>query len=137
MNFLLLCEGAGRLKQLEKGLTQNPDCRVTRAVSGKDAMDKITDKSLSFDLVVIDEKVEGKPGKAWVTSIVSVNPMVNTALVSSLSEEDFHEFTEGLGVLMGISPNADETEAEKMVERLSKLLTLYQNLGSQGRNVSC
>lgn len=130
MNFLLVCDETNPLKQLEQGLAKRTDCQVSRAMSGRDALEKVKDTSNGYDLVIIDQEVDGTPGKTWVENIISTNPMINTALVSGLSEEDFHEDTEGLGVLMCLPPNPDETEAEKVVERLSKLLSLYQNLGS-------
>lgn len=130
MNILLMCNDSASLKQLEQGLTQRSDCQVTRAVSGNDALDKIGDKAHAVDLVIIDQVVEGSLGKAWVEKIISVNPMINTVLVSGLSEKDFHEDTEGLGVLLCIPPNPDESVAELVVERLSKVLSLFQNLGS-------
>ena len=129
MNFLLVCNGTDPLKELEKGLISQSGCIVTRAASGDEALTKVTDKSATFDLVIMDQTLDGASGKTWVEKIVSANPMINTALVSDLNEKDFHEETEGLGILMRISPSPDESEAAMVVERLSKVLSLYKNLG--------
>lgn len=128
MNFLLVCNDKDSLKQLQSGLEKQADCSISRAVSGEDALSSLTDPSVSYDLVIVDKELDQSPGKDWVEKIVAVNAMVNTALVSDLSDEDFHEYTEGLGVLMKISPTPDEAEATLVVERLSKVLSLYQSL---------
>lgn len=130
MNFLLVCNEADSLKQLETGLNTQSEVMVTRAFSGREALDKVTGKGAAFDLVILDRELDGSPGKAWIEKIIAVNAMINTALVSDLDEKDFHEETEGLGILMKISPAPDESEAATVVERLSKVLSLYKNLGS-------
>ena len=50
-----------------------------------------------------------------------VNAMVNTAVVSPLSDEEFHEASEGLGIL-GRLPN--EPGMSDAVELLHKLITV-------------
>lgn len=130
MNFLLVYNDEGPLKQLQSGLEKQADCNISRAVSGEEALLSVTDPSASFDLVIVDRVLDQLPGKDWVEKIIAANAMINTALVSELTDEDFHEYTEGLGILMKISPTPDEAEAALVVERLSKVLSLYQSLRS-------
>ena len=88
------------------------------------ALDLMADKAA--DLVIVDENVENQPGRMWVERLIKKNPMINTALVSSLSAEDFHEATEGLGILMQIPPEADGAVADDVVSRMDKLLSFYR-----------
>lgn len=132
INVLLVCDGPDALKDLERGLGRCPDTCVIRAKSGHASLGLIAESSARIDLVVVDQSVEGQPGLRWVEQTVAVNPMVNTALVSELSDDDFHEYTEGLGVLMRIPPDSDETTATQVVKRLSKVISLNQSLGAEG-----
>ncbi|MDA8403021.1 MAG: hypothetical protein M0Z56_02315, partial [Desulfobacteraceae bacterium] len=80
------------------------------------------------DLVIVDDTISGLPGKRFVEQMINMNPMINMALVSSLSDDDFHENTEGLGVLMQIPINPEEAVATTVIERLVKVLSLYNHL---------
>jgi hypothetical protein len=59
-----------------------------------------------------------------VREIISANAMVNTAVVSALSEEDFHDKSEGLGVLcrLPIVPGCNDSEA--LLQKLRRVLGL-------------
>ncbi|MCK9239263.1 hypothetical protein, partial [Desulfocurvus sp.] len=48
------------------------------------------------ELVVIDENLPGMPSLELAGALLRVNAMINTAVVSALGEEDFHEASEGL-----------------------------------------
>jgi len=50
--------------------------------------------------------------------------MINCACVSPLPPEDFHETSEGLGVLMQLPVNPGKFEAEDLLKRLKNLKDL-------------
>jgi hypothetical protein len=56
--------------------------------------------------------------------LVNANAMINTALVSRLSPEDFHETSEGLGVLLQLPEIPAEKEAENIVSSLKQIFAL-------------
>ena len=130
IHFLIVSNHMDSMNLFEQGLAQHCECRIDRANTGQEALSKVMDKALNYDLVIVDKEVSGTSGKRWLSKIITANPMVNTALVSDLSDEDFHEDTEGFGVLMKISPSPDQSEAGHVVERLTKVLSLYQNISS-------
>lgn len=70
-------------------------------------------------LLIIDEEVKGRPGLEIARDVVMSNPMVNLAVVSSLSEEDFHEASEGLGILARVSPEPGEKDGALLLEALA------------------
>lgn len=123
MKFLLVSERPENLNNLDKGLLKCPDAQVLTATSSEAALAVIADKPV--DLVIVDEQISGLPGKRFVEKMITMNPMINTAIVSSLSEHDFHEDTEGLGVLMQIPINPEESVAATVIERLGKVISLY------------
>lgn len=130
MTFLLVCDGPEKLKGLEAGLTGLADTKVVRMDSGSTVLAGLENKTLSADLFVVDDTVGGLPGMKLIEQMVAVNAMVNTALVSDLSDEDFHEYTEGLGILIRIPKDAKPADAARVAEHLGKVLSLYQQMGS-------
>ncbi|MBC8246600.1 MAG: hypothetical protein H8E81_03365 [Deltaproteobacteria bacterium] len=83
----------------------------------------------SFDLAVADENIAGASGLEFAEKLVSVNPMINCAVVSPLSSKDFHEASEGLGVLMQLPVRPDEKQAQMLIKRLKKVLNLTHRPG--------
>ncbi len=72
-------------------------------------------------LTIIDERIDGKSGIAIAREVIMKNAMADIALVSSLSEEAFHEASEGLGIVAQLPPWPDETHAERLIEVLATL----------------
>jgi hypothetical protein len=57
-----------------------------------------------------------------VQKLLMVNAMVNTAVVSPLSEAEFHDASEGLGVLGRLPGEPEVGAAADLIERLKKML---------------
>ena len=74
-----------------------------------------------FDLVVADENLGDMTGLDFTEKLVAINPMVNCALISSLSGEDFHEAGEGLGILAQLPANPAKEHAEPLLKTLRQL----------------
>ena len=55
------------------------------------------------ELVVIDNNLPGMTALELAGALLRVNAMINTALVSTLDAEAFHEASEGLGILMPLA----------------------------------
>ena len=124
MRILLVSDNPSGFDSLHQGLLKQSGVMVDMAGTLDEAM-----AGISVDmpaLVVVDESLGGVSGKQVIEDMIRKNPMVNTALVSPLSDEDFHEDTEGLGILMPIRKNAGEAQARELIERLEKLLSLYK-----------
>ena len=75
----------------------------------------------AVDLVIVDEQLDDMSGIEFVHQFVKVNPLANTAIVGSLPEAEFHEATEGLGVLMQLPPRPREADAESLLAVLAKI----------------
>ncbi len=78
-------------------------------------------KGRAVDLVIVDEQLDDISGIEFVEQFVKVNPLANTAIVGSLPEAEFHEATEGLGVLMQLPPRPQERDAENLLAILAKI----------------
>ena len=107
------------LSELVSMLTLKTDVEGFRVESGKMALDAA--EKLTPDLIVIDEQLDDMSGLDLAQRVLSVNAFINTALVSSLSDEDFHEASEGLGVLMKLSPEPVKNEADILLKKLASI----------------
>mmetsp|Transcript_4917 Transcript_4917/g.2741 ORF Transcript_4917/g.2741 Transcript_4917/m.2741 type:complete len:123 (+) Transcript_4917:8133-8501(+) len=95
---------------------------VAWAESGSIAFSMISEKT--FDLVITDESLGDMTSLEFAKKLVTVNPMINCAVVSSLSSEDFHEASEGLGILMQLPPQPDKIHTENLLQHLNNILNI-------------
>lgn len=95
---------------------------ITTSKNGETALKLI--KNNKYDLAVVAETLPDMTGIEFVEKLVMESPMMNTAILSDLSKEDFHEATEGLGVLMAIPLDAVEKEARYLMDYLAKIMSI-------------
>lgn len=92
------------------------------AASGDQALKTIRKKK--FDLVITDESLGDMKGLELIKQLVAINPMINCAVVSSLSQEDYHEASEGLGILMQLPYKPGRAEGQRLMAHLNQILGL-------------
>ncbi len=78
------------------------------------------------DLVVVDENMGDMTGIEFMKNLLAINPMINCAAVSPLSHEDFHEASEGLGVLAQLPVSPGKLDVENLLKRLNDLKNLLK-----------
>ncbi len=122
ITILLISESNDSLSGLASGLRQYNEIEIVRAESCQKAFDMISGKT--FDLAVVDENIAGMTGLEFAQKMVTVDPITNCAVVSPLSSKDFHEASEGLGVLMQLPIRPDEKQAEALLKRLKEVVNL-------------
>ena len=69
-------------------------------------------------LIIVDEQVGALSGLDLVRRLMKVNAFLNTVVLSTMSHEDFHLLTEGLGILAKLSIQPGEKEADRIFELL-------------------
>jgi CheY-like chemotaxis protein len=119
INILLACRRKASLSPLDDGLAAH-GVNITWTDSGTKGLSVVAGKSL--DLVVSDEDLEDMKGLEFIRRVILKNPMVNCALVSSLSPDVFHEASEGLGILMQLPVKPGPEHAEKLLLHLNSIL---------------
>jgi hypothetical protein len=87
--------------------------------SGRKALSAVSEKV--FDLLVTDETLDDMTGLELIRSVIASHPMLNCAAVSSLLPGDFHESSEGLGILMQLPVGPGKEEADQLLEHLKKI----------------
>lgn len=71
--------------------------------------------------MVIDETLDGISNIDIARDVIFANAMINLVLVSSLSAEDFHVVSEGLGVLASLPPYPGQDDAARLIEIMKSL----------------
>jgi CheY-like chemotaxis protein len=106
------------LTDLSLGL-ETPEGAMHWASTGLQALEMI--RTTPFDLVVTDEQLGDTSGLAFIKRLVKANPMINCAAVSSLSKADYHEASEGLGILMQLPVRPSKADGEALMAYLKKV----------------
>lgn len=107
-----------------KSILDQSGVHTTYLNSGQKALSTISKEA--FDLLIADEDLGDMTGLQLIESVVTQNPMLNCAVISSLTHDDFHEASEGLGVLMQLSNEPDKTEVDQLLEQLRKIQSFTQ-----------
>jgi len=118
-HILLITSPQKKFTEFVDGLTRERTVEVIRTNSSKAALEGLSDATP--DLVIIDEEVGGTPGLKIAHDILMKNAMVNQVLVSSLSSDEFHEASEGLGIMLQLPPEPDAAQAEIVLKTLRKM----------------
>ena len=103
-------------------LSEFDDVKLSRAGSGRDVLDLVSAEPVS--LVVCDEKLPDMTCLEAAHQLLMANPMVNCACVSEMDEDEFHEASEGLGLLAKVPPAPGPDDARRLLDRLKRVLGL-------------
>lgn len=66
---------------------------------------------------VIDRELNGVEAIEIVRRLLHINAFINTAVLSDMDEDTFHEYSEGLGILAALPMMPGEKEANDLAER--------------------
>ena len=72
-------------------------------------------------LAVVDSEIGKEDGISLVRKMLGVNAWLHTALVSGLSEKEFHHRSEGLGVLVQLPPTPDQEATQGLIDALKSV----------------
>lgn len=116
LKLLLVVSKNGTLSKLESILNDYDDIELSYAESGETALGMLSEKEI--DLVVTDEELSDMTGLEFAQRLITQSPMTNCVAISSLSEKDFHEASEGLGLMSHLPVHPDNEAVEKLMENL-------------------
>jgi DNA-binding response OmpR family regulator len=125
MARILIVANPSNLIAFQAFLVQDSGVEVLRASTGREALEILGGKSVST--VVVDEVLPDWSAQSFVRKLTSLQPLINCAMVSSLTPEDFHEATEGLGIFMQLPVDPGAADAGimlRMLETIKELLEL-------------
>jgi CheY-like chemotaxis protein len=119
LKFLLVTQDRNILAVLASALSERQEVEFLWAESGAEALDLVS--AGAIDLVVSDEELGDMNAIELATRMVRVNPMIHCACVSPLTAPEFHEISEGLGLLAQLPRNPGKRDAEYLLERLKEV----------------
>lgn len=97
---------------------------ITWLPNGTSALDHIAENrenSRTTDLLITDDALEDMTGRTLVEQVITQSPVTSCVAKSDLSEDRFHDYFEGLGVLMQLPLNPDTTDGEALVVCMKKI----------------
>jgi two-component SAPR family response regulator len=129
IKLLLVTPERNPFPEFTSALEKNDDVELSWASTGHEALEALSVNPV--DLVIVNENIGDMTGIEFMKKLLSINPMINCAAVSPLSPDEFHEASEGLGVLVQLPVDPGELEAEDLLKRLKNLkdLTAGINIG--------
>ena len=101
-------------------LSADPEVHLRQVASGTDALE--AGRTLSPQLVVIDSYLPDAKPLNLVRELLMVNAMVNTMVISPLADEEFHEASEGLGILGRLPNEPGGSDAGELLHKLRAVL---------------
>ena len=118
--ILLVAPEKESFAQLKGALEADNDLEIYCADCGAKAMAMAGE--VACDLVVADEGLGDMTALEFAENLTRLNPMINCAVVSSLPPAEFHEASEGLGILFQLPPRPGADAAGEMLRRLKEVL---------------
>ncbi|MFC1679910.1 response regulator [Elusimicrobiota bacterium] len=120
LKLLLVSPDKASLSYLASALAGHGDVTLSWARSGEEALSMAEDAAV--DLAIADERLGDMTGLEFATRLLSVDPTINCASVSPLSPKDFHEASEGLGLLAQLPVRPGKQDANDLLERLKRIV---------------
>lgn len=129
LRLLLVTPDRSSLAGFASALEGNNDVELLWSESGGQALAMVADTAV--DLVVTDETLGDMTGLEMAEKLLPINPMINCAAVSPLSPEQFHEASEGLGLLAQLPPMPGKEQAETLLQRLKDITGHLTGMNNQ------
>jgi DNA-binding NarL/FixJ family response regulator len=123
--MLCIVLATARLQAMQafvEALSSNLEVRLQHVTSGAEALEAV--RLSAPHLVIIDSGLADNEPLELVKKLLMINAMINTAVVSPLSEEEFHEASEGLGVLGRLPKEPGESDAADLLGKLRMVLEI-------------
>jgi DNA-binding response OmpR family regulator len=76
-------------------------------------------KAARPDLLIVDARIEGRDGFDLCRQVLQVDAFVNMAAVSDLDDDEFHEASEGLGLIGRLPSRPAVEDFERLLDLLA------------------
>jgi hypothetical protein len=113
--IIIASPDAVQLTEFSGALAAVSGLTVSHTASTTAALAAVADPKAS--LLVVDARISADEGKQLIRDTLMANAMINSAVLSDMPEEDFHENMEGLGVLMQLPLRPTKKDAQTLWER--------------------
>jgi DNA-binding response OmpR family regulator len=120
LHILLVTVRREHIESFAQGLSSDPEVRLDEAATGEEALNIV--RTGCPHLVIVDSLPGDEGPLDLVREMIGANAMVNTAVVSPLSDADFHDKSEGLGILSRLPPDPGNSDSKALVQKLRGVL---------------
>ncbi len=124
LNIILASSRPEAMPAFVEALSSDARVRLKQVYSGAEALAAV--RAAAPHLVIIDSELPDSASAPLdlVQKLLLLNAMVNTAVISPLSEDQFHEQSEGFGVLSRLPITPDAGDAATLLLKLQQILNL-------------
>ncbi len=119
VTLLLVSADKTSLSDLALALERDKDVDVSWAKTGLEALEIVSGSD--FDLIITDEILSDMTGLELAGKLLSVNPMIHCASVTTLSQKEYHEKSEGLGLMDPLPAQPGEKDAERLLQNIRQI----------------
>jgi len=120
IKLLLVTGDINPFNELISRLGEYEDVKLEFSASGEKALEWIASK-IPVDLVIADEHLGDMTGLEFVRRLLKINPMVDSVVVSRLGHDEFHEASEGLGIMAQLPATPGREDAERLIRSISQI----------------
>jgi len=118
--ILLVTTRPDELRTFTQYLCHEPEVQLQQVPGRKETVEKV--RHFSPHLVIIDNDLRDTGSLDLVRELLKINAMMNTAVISPLTDEQFHEASEGLGILCRLPLEPGKADARDLLEQLRIIL---------------
>jgi CheY-like chemotaxis protein len=119
MKVLLAARDSRRLAEFAAGLERIGGAPTILASSGAEAIARAGETSL--DLAVIADDLADMTAFTLAARLMTIDAMINTAVLTDMDEKEFHDAGEGLGILARLPSTPGSNDARMLHERLTTM----------------
>lgn len=120
MRLVLVSKRSNQLAEFVEALRQQNGVELLAAENGRQALEIVRENAPAA--VIIDAEPTDAEPLQLVKDVLLENAMVHCVVGSPLSEDDFHEASEGLGVAAQLPKNPTAGDAQELVDILRGLV---------------
>jgi DNA-binding response OmpR family regulator len=122
LNIILASARPEAVPAFVEALSSDARVHLKQVYSGAEALAAV--RAAAPHLVIIDSELPDSAPRDLVQKLLLLNAMVNTAVISPLSEAEFHEQSEGLGIMTSLPPAPNADHAVALVNQLRQIFGL-------------
>ncbi len=119
MKILLVSPSPAGSAPFASSLAAELGASLARAAGGEEALRLVASEKPA--LVILDEQIRDMEALEFIRRVLMVDAFINLAVITAMSEEEFHQAYEGLGVLAKLPPRPGAGEAKELAEKLRGL----------------
>jgi len=121
ISCILVTQRASEMGDFRKGLGAG-GAAVETVPDGETALSVV--KRDAPDLVVIDEGLSDFEPLPLVVKVIMANALANTAVITSMADKEFHDKSEGFGVLRALPLTPSEQDGKDLVAQVVRVQNL-------------